>query len=218
MSKTVASSLRGKRSLSPYWRGFFLALCAAIACGVVILVAFPEASGLYLLGLYSVPTNSMIPLPHEPGVLYFAKYYHPAWVALAGTLGTGVAAFADYDLIGRAMNHPRISKVKDAEAYQWAVRWLMARPFWTVVLFALTPLPVYVVRVLAPATGYPFGRYALAMMIGRYPRFLVLAYFGYVVPIPTWALILLFVAMIALVAIPALKRRARPEQTTSEPD
>ncbi|MCG8422760.1 MAG: VTT domain-containing protein [Proteobacteria bacterium] len=187
---------RRSRHLPLYWRIFAYALAASAVVGLAIVLFFPAASGLFLFGLYSIPSNSAIPLPHEPGLLFFAKFYHPVWIALAGTLGTAIAAFADYELVGRAMQHPKISGARETRVYQWACRWLMARPFVTVVIFAATPLPVYVVRVLAPASGYSIGRYVAAMMVGRFPRFLAVAWLGYVVPIPAWVLGLMFVMLV----------------------
>ena len=52
------------------------------------------------------------------------------------------------------------------------------------------------VRVLAPASGYPFHRYLIALMLGRLPRFYAVAWLGHTFPVPTWALVLLFVVLI----------------------
>jgi len=198
-----------RRPLPRYWRGFFLALCGAAAAGLLVVLVWPNASGLYLLGLYSVVANSFLTPPHEPVILYMARYYSPALVALAGTLGAAIAAFADYDIIGRVLRHPRLLATRDTSAYRWAVRWLMARPFLTIAFFAFAPLPLYVVRILAPATGYPIHRYIAAIAVGRYPRFFLLAWLGQVVPLSNRTLALLFALMVALVLISALIRGRR---------
>lgn len=192
---------RISREISPYWQSFCWALLLCAAAGALLLALKPDAAGIFLFGLYSIPTNSMLPLPHEPGLLYFAKYYHPFWIALAGTLGTAVVAFADYDVVERALTHPRIRSAQGTRVYRWAVRWLMARPFITIVLFSATPLPIYVVRVLAPASGYPLRRYIAALMVGRFPRFYLFAWLGYLYPIPTWVLVVMFVVLIASVLL-----------------
>jgi len=176
---------------------FFVALALAAASGLLIEMLWPRFSGLFLFGLYSIPTNSIIPAPHEPGLLFFARYYEPILIAVAGTLGTAVAAFADYEVVERAMRHPRIRDAREARLFKWSIRWLMRFPFWTIVLFAFTPLPIYVVRVLAPASGYPVWRYVTALMVGRFPRFFLVAWFGHTFPLPTWFLVLLFVVLVA---------------------
>lgn len=182
--------------LKAHWRGFVVALALCAIAGMVLLYLAPGLSGLYLFGVYAIPTNSILPLPHEPGLLYFARFYDPLWIAIAGTLGTGVAAFADYEVVGLAMRHPKIKGARETRVYKWALRWLMRFPFFTVWLFSFTPLPIYVVRVLAPASGYPFWRYLCALMLGRLPRFYAVAWLGHTFPLPGWFLLLLFVALI----------------------
>jgi membrane protein YqaA with SNARE-associated domain len=184
--------------LTRHWRAFFIALAACAALGVVVVAAFPKFAGAYLLALYCIPANSVLPIPHEPAVLYFAKFYHPLWVALAATIGTVVVSFADYAVIEAAFKHPKIAGAREAKLFKWATRWMMKYPFWIIVLFSLTPLPVYVVRVLAPASGYPIGRYVAAQVTGRFPRFLALAYLGHTILLPTWSIVLMFVVMIGL--------------------
>lgn len=183
--------------ITRHWRLFFYALVATAAAGVLILWLDPDAAGLYLFGVYSIPGNSIIPVPHEPGLLYFAAYYHPIWIALAGCAGTAVAAFADYGVVEAAMRHPKINGAREARLFKSAVKWLMRWPFATCFVFALTPLPIYVVRVLAPASGYPVWRYVTAITLGRLPRFFAVAWVGYLFPLPGWLLVAMFVLLIA---------------------
>jgi len=190
---------RKERWLTLYWRNFALALFLCAVAGAAILLFLPAAAGIFLFGIYAIPSNSMIPVPHEPGLLYFAKFYHPFWIALAGTLGTAVAAFADYELVARAIRHPRMRNARDSRIFQWAIRWFNVRPFITVVIFSATPLPIYVVRILAPAAKYSITRYILALMVGRFPRFYAVAMLGYIFPIPTWILLVLFGVFVAAV-------------------
>lgn|GEM_PF-910857 len=185
-----------RKKLSLYWQRFTLALLVIACGGVAIVVLAPDLSGLFLFGLYSMPANSLLPVPHEPGLLYVAQYYPPWAVALAGTAGTAIAACVDYPVVQRAFKHPKLQRARHTRAYAAAVRWLMRYPFATVFLFAATPLPVYVVRVLAPASGYPLWRYTLATALGRYPRYLVVAYFGHFIHLPGWSLLLMFALMV----------------------
>lgn len=191
-------SLRRLRrlKLDRYWRAFFIGLTLCAVAGALVVWLAHDYAGLFLLGIYSIPSNSIIPVPHEPAILYFAKFYHPVSIALVATLGTVVVAFADYAIVEAAMRHPRVSGAREARLFRWCVKWMTRWPFAIIVLFTLTPLPIYVVRVLAPATGYPLRRYILALIVGRFPRFLALAYIGYFVPIPGWALLAMFVLLI----------------------
>lgn len=187
--------MRHRVELSRHWRSFAIALCGLVVVGAVIVAVAPSIAGLFLLTLYCIPTNSVLPLPHEPGVLYFAPFYEPIAIAIAATLGSVVVSFADYAMVGAAMRNPRFNAASTAGLFGWAVRWMKRAPFAIVVLFSLTPLPISVVRVLAPASNYPLGRYIVAQVVGRLPRFYALAWLGRTVEFPTWVLLAMFVVL-----------------------
>jgi membrane protein YqaA with SNARE-associated domain len=178
---------------------FFFALCGVAALGVVILTLAPALAGLWLLGLYCIPSNSILPIPHEPGVLYVARFYPPWEIAIAATAASAVVAFADYGLVEAAMRHPRVQGARDARLMRWAVRWMTRYPFAIIVAFSLVPvLPISVIRALAPLSGYPLRRYIAAMVVGRLPRFYLLAWLGQVILIPGWVLLLVTLATLAM--------------------
>jgi len=184
--------------LTRYWRVFFYSLVVFAIAGALLVWLAADRAGLFLLTLYSIPANSILPVPHEPGVLFFARYYHPAWIAVAATAGSAAACLADYALVESLLRHPRINGAREARLYKWAVKWLMRFPFWTIVAFTLVPvLPLYVARILAPASGYPLWRYAVANSVGRFPRFLGLAWVGHAFHFPGWLLLGMFVLLLA---------------------
>ncbi len=184
---------RRRLTLPRYWRMFAVALgVLAVAGGALIFLA-PALSGLFLLALYCIPSNSIIPIPHEPGLLYFARYYDPIWIAVAGTVGSIVVSFSDYALVEWGMRHPRTQGAREARVFRWAVRWMARAPFWIVVAFSLVPfLPLSPIRILAPASGYPVWRYIGAQIVGRMPRFYGLAWLGATIQLPGWALLAMF--------------------------
>jgi membrane protein YqaA with SNARE-associated domain len=184
-----------EHKLGVYWRRFIGAMLACGGLGLLLLYLAPQTADLLLFAIYSIPANSILPLPHEPGLLYVAQNHAPHWVALAGCVGTAAAACIDYPVVKRAFRHPKIRRARDTKLYRSSVRWLMRYPFGTIVVFAFTPLPIYVVRVLAPATGYPLWRYMAATMVGRFPRYYGVAWLGRWFDIPNWVLILLFIVM-----------------------
>lgn len=202
--------------LTHRWRAFVIALAVYAALGAAVLIFWRDLAGLFLLGLYCIPANSVIPVPHEPGVLYFAKFYDPLWIATAATMGSVVVSFADYALIEAAMRHPRVKGASEARLFRWAVRWMTRWPFAIIVLFSMIPvLPVAVVRALAPASGYPLKRYIAAQIAGRFPRFLMLAWIGQAVHIPTWVLLVFTVALIALMYVTSTPE---PEDDEDDPE
>lgn len=192
------SGLTFMAAKTTHWRSFYLCLCATVVAGAVMVLVLPRLAGLFLLGLYCIPTNSIFPLPHEPGVLYFAQFYDPLWIAIAATVASVVMSFADYAMVEAWMRHPRLGAVQHTKLFKWAVKWMKRWPFAIIVLFSLTPLPISVVRILAPASGYPVSRYIAAQIVGRLPRFYLLAYLGAAVQFPAWVLVAIFVATVGL--------------------
>lgn len=188
-----------RSKLTPRWRAFVAALGIYAALGAFAVLFAPDYAGLFLLGLYCIPSNSVLPIPHEPGVLYFAKFYTPVEIAIVATIGSIIVSFADYALIEAAMRHPRVKGASEARLFRWAVRWMTKWPFAIIVLFSLIPvLPISVIRALAPASGYPLKRYIAAQIVGRLPRFLMLALIGQAIMIPTWILIVATVGLAVL--------------------
>jgi membrane protein YqaA with SNARE-associated domain len=193
-----------------YWRAFFVALAVFACVGVVLALLVPDSGGLLALGAYCIPTNSIFPLPHEPGILYFAHDYHPLAITLVATAASTVASLADYAMVSAAMRHPRLGACQQTRLFRWAVKWMQRWPFVIVVLFALTPLPISIIRILAPASGYPIGRYLVAQAVGRLPRFFILAWLGSALHFPAWVLVLMFVALLATFWLTSRSPRVEP--------
>jgi len=190
--------------LHGYWRAFVVSLCALGALGAATLLFAPAYAGVFLCALYCIPSNSVFPIPHEPGVLFFAKYYDPLLIGAAATLGSIAASFSDYAMVGSLLNRSRLGRrTRESWLLRWGTRWLNKSPFLVVVVFSFVPLPISVIRVLAPASGYPIGRYIAAQIVGRFPRFVVLAVIGHAFDVPTW---LLVTATLALAASTMLGR------------
>jgi membrane protein YqaA with SNARE-associated domain len=177
------------------WRRLALAFAAMLVAGGLVVALDPGRAGLVALAFYCIPANSVLPLPHEPGLLYAAQFHEPLAVAIAATAGSTVACIADYALVDAAMRHPRIGPVRDTAVFRWTVRWFRTCPFVIVVLFAFGPLPISPIRIIAPAAGYPIGRYCLAQGIGRFPRFAAFAYLGQFHPVAGWALAASFIVL-----------------------
>jgi membrane protein YqaA with SNARE-associated domain len=205
-----------KLRLTHRWRAFVIALAVYAVLGTAVMLFATDLAGLFLLGLYNIPANSVIPVPHEPGILYFAKFYDPVEIAIAATMGSVIVSFADYALIEAAMRHPRVKGASEARLFRWAVRWMTRWPFFIIVVFSMIPiLPVAVVRALAPASGYPLKRYIAAQVVGRFPRFLMLAWVGQQIMIPTWILVVFTLALLVLMYVTS---SPAPEDDEDDPE
>lgn len=191
------------------WRTFAGAL-AALGIGGALLVAIaPSLAGLVLLAAYCVPANSILPLPHEPGVLFIATFYAPLGVAIAATIGSAIGSVSDYALVETALLHPKIDRARSRGVIGWAIRWFQKAPFAIVLACSLVPfLPISVIRVLAPASRYPFARYFLAGLLGRIPRFYALAYLGHALQLPAWVVIAVTLATLGVALASTVAARA----------
>jgi membrane protein YqaA with SNARE-associated domain len=218
VSGEALPDVHGIRSLA---RSRFRVRLRWIAWGTVALLGVAVAAMSWDLrfaayafyALYSLPSNSVVPLLNEPGLLLFAPMTTPVLLALAGVPGTALGASLDYTLLSRAFASSRLDDVRAHRWTRYLLRMFAVAPSLTVFLFALLPLPFWAVRVLAPASGLPMGRYVAAVVPGRFLRYYVVAWLGVALGIGTdEALILLGAALLylVLVGLRSLDRYRRP--------
>ena len=190
-------------------------LVPASVCTLLAVVWFPQWWQLVGFFWYSIPGNSFVYLPHEPAVIFAGAVYQPWLVAIVGGISTMVAAIVDYYVVRKVFEFKKVASVKETPLYKTAVRYFSWRPWLTVALFAISPLPFYVIRVLAPSAGYPIWRYVSACVVGRIPRYYLLALGGAWVPVPLRYLILMMVGLIAatiIIRVYGARRTARSQQ------
>ena len=193
-------------------------LVPALVCTILAVFWFPLWWQLVGFFWYSIPGNSFVYLPHEPAVIYAGAIYQPWLVAIVGGVSTMVAAIVDYYVVRKVFGLKRVAPVKKTALYQTAVRYFSWRPWLTVAFFAISPLPFYVIRVLAPSAGYPLWRYVSACVAGRVPRYYLLALGGAWVPLPLRYLMLMMVGIIAttiILSVYGARRTARSQQQSS---
>ncbi len=157
--------------------GAVLLLCASACTALVWLIA-PQWWELSFYFWYSIPGNSFILLPHEPAVLYAGTLYDPFLVATVGILATVPASVVDYQLFKRLLELKPLAQANQSRIARLAQRSFNWQPWWTIVVFAFSPIPFYPVRLAAPMAGYPAARYVTAVTFGRWPRYYLLAWGG----------------------------------------
>ena len=153
-------------------------LAPASICTLLVWLFLPDWWELSAFFWYSIPGNSFILLPHEPGVLFAGTLYHPAVVAIVGGLATIPASTIDYQLFKRALRLGFMAQVRQSRISDFARRAFSIQPWWTTVFFAFSPIPFYPVRIAAPLADYPATRYVAAVFVGRVPRYYLLALGG----------------------------------------
>lgn len=187
---------------------------------LVAAAVFPVLLGTLLIGLvlgdwwhlagyfwYFMPGSF---LPQDPAVIYAGTVYNPGLVVLLFGLTTVTASVVDYCILRRVLGIEKLEPLRQTSFYQAAVRCFYWRPWWTIVVFAFTPLPYFPVRVLALSSKYPLIPYVSANLAGRLPRYYLLAIGGAWVAIPLTYLLLMGFAMSLVPCIAMLWLRRKP--------
>jgi archaetidylinositol phosphate synthase len=132
--------------------------------------------------------------PHEPLVIWFGKEVGVLSTAIVATLGTVAACWVDrrylFPLLLRKREIPR-----DRGLVAKLVNGFDRAPFAIVALSGLTPLPFWPFKVLGVASDYPTSKFLAAVAVGRFPRYLLLAWLGRSLPLPPWAMPTICVAL-----------------------
>ncbi len=177
-----ASPSRVRRSLIVWV--LVATLVPALLCTLLTKLLYPEWWQLVFYFWYSIPSNTFMHLPHEPAVIYAGAIYDPWLVAVVGGVATMVASIIDYFAVKKVFEFRGVASIKETAFYRMTVRWFGWRPWETIVVFALAPLPYDPIRILAPSTNYPLAKYVTANVTGRVVLYYLLAVGGAWIPIP----------------------------------
>ena len=149
--------------------------------------------GMLALFAYSFLSNvALAVVPHEPAVLWAGPRLGIWSTALAATAGTVLAACVDH-----AVFVPIVTRLEQRRGVAPGLlqRWFARAPFAILTASGFTPLPLFPFKALAFTACYPLGRYCGALAAGRLPRYLLLAWLGVAVHLPTALIIALFVLL-----------------------
>ncbi len=202
---TVASLSREVRHHPGAW---VIAATIAPALLGTLLIGFIIGEWWHLAGYfwYFLPGTF---LPQEPAVIHAGTIYHPGLVVVLFSLATITASLIDYFTVRKLLAFPRLAPLKRTPLYQTAVRCFYWRPWWTIVVFAFALRPFFPIRVLALSSNYPLLRYVSANVVGRVPRYYLLAIGGARLAIPLMHLLFggLFVGLIPDLGVFRSRRR-----------
>jgi membrane protein YqaA with SNARE-associated domain len=181
-------------------------------CGITALAAlyfaWPGKNYLLLFGMYTIPSHILIsPFPHEPMLLWVAKIEAPWMVAAMGTIGACLAGLFDYGLLVPLSSHYAVrSRYERRQLYLRSLRFFKRFPFGFLVIAGISPLPFFPFKFISIAGGYPLWKYQLALVVGRTPRYYLLAWFGKEIHFPDWLLVSL-AAVLFISATANISRR-----------
>lgn len=187
--------------------GIMIAL--AVIALILMLRDFSSESYLYL-AFYAVPANSAISVfPHEPVVIWYGSQGSIWWTAVAASIGTMFAGYLDHSVFTPVMNLQGLAGYKEKGWYQKAARLFMKYPFAVLAVAGFTPVPFFPFKFLSFSLHYPLKKYLPALLIGRFPRYVVLAYIGSFFQIPAWAMFAFFGAVALIYAAKTLPGAVR---------
>ena len=202
-----ASNNIGKRSRA-LWSVILPLIVMLAVVFTVTRYLFPQYSKLFILFLYSIPSQFIFPIiPIEPIIFYYSKNYSPLSVTLATLLGTLFAEYLNYMLVKLFLKIPKVDDLRKHRSFKKTASYFLRAPFVSLVIAAITPVPFYPFRIIVPASEYSVNKYLLALIVGRTPRFYILAYFGYSVPLPNEIIIVLFILLFAVSVFYWFKRK-----------
>jgi membrane protein YqaA with SNARE-associated domain len=189
--------------------------------GVPVLILFPNSATLVWLSVLSLPANSplspLLPTAFEPLIMEAAKWEPVLSVTLVATAAYMYMEYVNWYVYAWVLGWERLAELRSRPSVRWGIRLFGRSPFWMVVVFAFTPLPFFVARALAILYRYPLPRFLLATLVGRAPRFLIYAWFGGALHVPTWILVTVIFGTAAVVigsrlirGVPLLAETAPP--------
>lgn len=169
---------------------------------------------LWVLFFYSFPSEFLIAVvPHEPVLLYFAKFYLPLTVALIAATSTLLTESLNYSVFSYVSDWNILKKFQKKKTVNKIIDLFNRAPFLALWIAGLTPIPFYPFRFLVVMAHYPRWKYLLAVALSRTPRFFLLAWFGHEVHLSDEILIALFIILIVSMNLPFLRRLIRKKKT-----
>lgn len=169
---------------------------------------------LWVLFFYCFPAEFIVAaVPHEPVLLFFAKFYSPIIIALVSAAGTLLAEALNYTTFNYVTDLRGFKKIREGRTVQKTVNLFYRAPFAALWVAGLTPIPFYPFRFLVVLARYPLWKYLLAVLLSRTPRFFLLAFFGRLVKIPDYLLAGLFILLILIANVPLLGRLLRKNKS-----
>ncbi len=173
------------------WPALLLATGLTGLLGLGAWLIDPAAGGLAAFVATTLwvhgPVSPLLPAAYEPVLMHYGTLYAPIMIAAIGTAANLVVEALNYGLYQRVLNTTHLSRLTETRLARWALALFQRSPFLATWIGTWSPIPDWTIRLLAPMSRYPLGRYLTAMGLGRFPRYWVFAELGRRVGVPgTW--------------------------------
>lgn len=153
------------------------------------------AAAAALFSYTFLATVALAVVPHEPAIILAGREEGLWWTALVATLATVASALVDFVAFAPLLRKHADRPLLREGTIGWMREHFDKAPFVILAVSGVTPLPAWPFKAIAFVEEYPLGRYLLATAVGRFPRYVLLAWLGLAVQIPTRVLVALFVVM-----------------------
>jgi membrane protein YqaA with SNARE-associated domain len=205
-------------------RHYLMVLVALCISAFAVVRLFPEYRELVILFFYMTASNSFIGIPHEPILIYYGKLY-PFYVPVAvSIIPVILGCTLDYIVLTPVLHSRYLRRFRRQKIFKKAIHYFRKFPYATLMVFAISPIPFWPVRILSIVARYPLVKYASATVLGRIPRYILLCLGGMILNIPDWVLIVIFIIMLTIPFLPKviqlMKRlvQSKPERISEEKD
>ena len=205
------------RPLPPWVRTLVFVFEIALVIGLLVWWLASDSvrssRSLWVLFLYCFPAEFIIAtVPHEPVLLYFAKYYSPLTVALISVAGTVLTEILNYTVFRYVADLKVFRKMLQSRTVQKTVHLFNKAPFAALWVAGFTPIPFYPFRFLVVLARYPLWKYIAAVLTSRAPRMYIIALAARAIRFPDYMILIITVILILAANIPIIRKlfRRRP--------
>jgi membrane protein YqaA with SNARE-associated domain len=212
------------RPVPPWVRTLIFAFEVVFVAGLLIWwltsKSLRDSKSLWVLFLYCFPAEFFIgTVPHEPVLLYFAKFYSPLTVALVSVAGTVLTEVLNYTVFKYVADLKVFRKMLASRAVRKTVHLFNRAPFVALWVAGFTPIPFYPFRFLVVIARYPLGKYVLAIITSRAPRMYLIALAARAIRFPDSVILIITGVLIVAANVPILRKlfKGRGRAAASDP-
>ena len=183
------------------WKLTGVGIGLAIGLGYLILTGSRYSQ---LIGYFAYMSFActLIPLPTPPYVIALGKVFHPGIVAVIGAVANCLAALAEYSVITWLFSKTILrQRVETNRIFQRFAHYFQRASFACLIFTGITPIPFEPFRLAAILIRYNVPKYLLAVFIGRFIRYYLVALIGHLYFIPNRYLIAMVIALIVISVI-----------------
>ena len=189
------------------WIHTGIGILLSFSLGYLFLKGSHYSQLIGFFGYMSVACT-LIPLPTPPYVIALGKVFHPGIVALTGAVGNCIAAFVEYRFLLWLFSKTELQqRVETNRIFQRFSDYFHRMAFVCLVFTGFTPIPFEPFRFAAILTRYNLSLYLLAVLLGRFSRYYLIALIGDRFQIPTHYLIILLIGLLAIPILGMLIKR-----------